>query len=143
METFYWEISGDFCDLPTQPTLPTLLSFFFNEKGIVIRNTFLVEVASTSSPHTLLSSNCKHGLSQPHTASLRTPATNLGSGSCTAALGGGVALVPQSITDQITDQNTPYCSELGYGAINDIRVLDVTWCRYREPTSVWGHHYPS
>ena len=53
--------------------------------------------------------------------------------------GGGVALVPQSITDQITDQYAPYCSELGDGVSNETRVLDVTWCRYREPTSVWGH----
>ena len=51
-----------------------------------------------------------------------------------------MALVPQYITDQITDQNTPYCSELGDGVSNINRVLEVTWCRYREPTSVWGHH---
>ena len=77
--------------MPTQPTLPTLLSLFFNEKGVLIRDTFLVEVASTNSPRTLLSSNCQYSLSQPHTASLRTPVTNLRSGSYTASLGGGVA----------------------------------------------------
>ena len=140
METFYWEISGDFCDLPTQPTLPTLLSFFFNEKGVVIRDTFLVEVASTSSPHTLLSRNCQHSPSQPHTASLRTPVTNLGSGLYTASPGGGVALVPQSITDQITDQYAPYCSELGYGVLCEYRVLDVIRLRVRASNPPSGHH---
>ena len=34
---------------------------------------------------------------------------------------GGVS--PKGITDQITDQNTPYCYELETTAINDIRVL--------------------
>ena len=28
-------------------------------------------------------------------------------------------------TDQITDQNTPYCDELRYAVSNDIRVLAV------------------
>ena len=46
-----------------KPTLPTLLSFFFNEKRIVMRDTFLVEVASTSNPHTLHSINRQHSLS--------------------------------------------------------------------------------
>ena len=40
---------------------------------------------------------------------------------------GGIS--PKGITDQITDQNTPYCYELGTPAINDIRVLDVIWRR--------------
>ena len=48
---------------------------------------------------------------------------------------------PPAITDQITDQNTPYCSELRYAVSNDIRVLAVTQRRDREPTSVWGHHF--
>ena len=43
---------------------------------------------------------------------------------------------PQAITDQITDQNTPYCSELGYAVSRDIRMLAVTWCRVREPTLI-------
>ena len=30
-----------------------------------------------------------------------------------------------SITDQITDQNTPYCYELGTTAINKIGALDA------------------
>ena len=76
---------------------------------------------------------------RPHTASLRTPATNLRSGSYTASLGGGVALVPQSITDQITDQYAPYCSELGDGVSNETRVLDVTWCRVRASNPSSGH----
>ena len=44
-----------------------------------------------------------------------------------------VALAPQPITDQITDQNTPYCDELGYAVCNDIRVLAVIRCMHREP----------
>jgi len=39
------------------------------------------------------------------------------------ARGWGGTCDPQSITDQITDQYAPCCSELGYGAINDIKVL--------------------
>ena len=34
---------------------------------------------------------------------------------------GGIS--PKLITDQITDQNMPYCYELGTTAINEIRVL--------------------
>jgi len=30
---------------------------------------------------------------------------------------------PQTITDQITDQYTPYCSELRYAIPNDYNVL--------------------
>ena len=123
--------------MPTQPTLPTPLSFFFNEREVIIRDTFLVEIASTSNPHTLLSRNCKHSPSQPHTASSRTPVTNLRSGSYTASPGGGVAVVPQSITDQIT----PYCSELGYGAINDIRMLEVIRFLGKASNPSSGHHY--
>ena len=37
----------------------------------------------------------------------------------------GVALAPQPITDQITDQKTPYCDELEYGISNDIGMLAV------------------
>ena len=37
-------------------------------------------------------------------------------------------LYPQPITDQITDQNTPYCGELDYAVCNDIRVLAVIRC---------------
>ena len=33
---------------------------------------------------------------------------------------------PSAITDQITDQNTPYCDELRYAVSNDIRMLAVT-----------------
>jgi len=47
---------------------------------------------------------------------------------------------PQSIiTDQITDQNTPYCGELAYAVCNDIRVLAVIRCLYREPNSSRPH----
>jgi len=44
----------------------------------------------------------------------------------------GVALAPQPITDQITDQNTPYCDELRYAVSNDIRMLAVTQRRDKE-----------
>ena len=44
-----------------------------------------------------------------------------------------MALAPQPITDQITDQKTPYCDELGYAVCNDIRVLAVIRCIDREP----------
>ena len=37
---------------------------------------------------------------------------------------------PPAITDQITDQNTPYCDELRYAVSNDIRMLAVIRCRY-------------
>jgi len=37
-----------------------------------------------------------------------------------------VALAPQPITDQITDQNTPYCDELRYTVSNVIKMLAVT-----------------
>ena len=32
---------------------------------------------------------------------------------------------PLAITDQITDQNTPYCDELRCAVSNDIRMLAV------------------
>ena len=38
--------------------------------------------------------------------------------------GGGTG--PPAITDQITEQNTPYCDELRYAVSNDIRMLAVT-----------------
>ena len=37
---------------------------------------------------------------------------------------------PPAITDQITDQKTPYCDELRYAVSNDIRKLAVTQRRY-------------
>ena len=40
--------------------------------------------------------NRQYSLSQPRTASLRTPVTNLRSGSYTASLGGGVAVAAPS-----------------------------------------------
>ena len=41
---------------------------------------------------------------------------------------GGVALAwGILITDQITDHYAPYCDELRYGAINEIRVLAECW----------------
>ena len=46
---------------------------------------------------------------------------------------GGIS--PKGITDQITDQNTPYCYELATTAINKIRVLDVIRRRAREHNS--------
>ena len=39
---------------------------------------------------------------------------------------------PPAITDQITDQNTPYCDELRYAVSNDIRVLAVAQRSSRE-----------
>ena len=46
----------------------------------------------------------------------------------------GLGTCPQPIiTDQITDQNTPYCGELAYAVCNDIRVLAVIRCSSREP----------
>ena len=46
----------------------------------------------------------------------------------------GLGTCPQSIiTDQITDQKTPYCGELAYAVCNDVRVLAVIRCRCREP----------
>ena len=65
------------------------------------------------SPHTLLSNNCKHSPSQPHTASLRTPATNLRSGSYTASLVGGVAHAPPS--------------QLLTKLLTNMRLLVVNW----------------
>ena len=47
-----------------------------------------------------------------------------------------------TITDQITDQNTPYCGELAYAVCNDIRVLAVIRCISREPNPLHPHHYP-
>ena len=52
-----------------------------------------------------------------------------------------MALVPQYITDHITDQYAPYCSELGYGAINDIRMLDVIRFLEKASNPSSGHHY--
>ena len=49
-----------------------------------------------------------------------------------------MAHAPPSITDHITDQNTPYCDELGDAVYNENRVLAVTWCRYREPSPCGG-----
>ena len=39
---------------------------------------------------------------------------------------------PPAITDQITDQNTPYCDELRYAVSNDIRMLVATQRRDKE-----------
>ena len=36
-------------------------------------------------------------------------------------------LIILMITDQITDHYAPYCDELSYGAINEIRVLAECW----------------
>ena len=46
---------------------------------------------STLCTHTLHSPYCQHSLIKPHTASLRTPITNLRLGLYTASLGCGVA----------------------------------------------------
>ena len=43
---------------------------------------------------------------------------------------GGIS--PKWITDQITDQNTPYCYELATTAINEIRVLAVVQRKHQE-----------
>ena len=39
---------------------------------------------------------------------------------------------PPATTDQITDQNTPYCDELRYTVSNDIRMLAVIQRRDKE-----------
>ena len=39
---------------------------------------------------------------------------------------------PQSVTDQITDQKTPYCDELEYAVSNKNRMLAVIQRRDRE-----------
>jgi hypothetical protein len=64
------------------------------------------------SPHTLFTRNRQHSLSQPHTASLRTPATNLGSGLYTASLGGGVALAPSRLLTRL---------------LTNMRLIAVNW----------------
>ena len=51
-----------------------------------------------------------------------------------------MALVPQSITDQITDQNTPYCSELGYAVSNETRMLEVIRFLEKASNPSSGHH---
>ena len=43
--------------------------------------------------------------------------------------------ITDQITDQIIDQNTPYCYELGTTAINKIRVLAACWRRAGTSTS--------
>ena len=54
----------------------------------------------------------------------------------------GLGTCPQSIiTDQITDQKTPYCGELAYAVCNDIRVLAVIRCIDREPNSSRPHQH--
>ena len=44
------------------------------------------------------------------------------------------------ITDQITDQDTPYCDELSYAVCNKIRVLAQIRCTCTEHNPVLGHH---
>ena len=46
---------------------------------------------------------------------------------------------PPAITDQITDQNTPYCDELRYAVSNDIRMLTVIQRRDQEWNSGRGY----
>ena len=46
---------------------------------------------------------------------------------------------PQSITDQITDQKTPYCGELRYAVSNDSRMLAVTQRRGKEHNTGLGY----
>ena len=41
--------------------------------------------------------------------------------------GAGWHMHPQSITDQITDQYAPYCSELGYAVLSEYRELADHW----------------
>ena len=54
----------------------------------------------------------------------------------------GLGTCPQSIiTDQITDQKTPYCGELEYAVCNDIRVLAVIRCSRGEPNSSRPHQH--
>ena len=138
METFYWDISGDFSDLPTQPTLPTLLSFFFNEKGKVIRDTFLVEVASTNSPRTLLSRNRQVRPLKSDTASLRTPVTNLRSGLYTASPGGGVAHAGGSSRRPNRRPNYACRRNQNETVALFCKVNAKRWCLQAEPTLFWA-----
>ena len=47
------------------------------------------------------------------------------------------------ITDQITDQDTPYCDELSYAVCNKNRVLAQIRCLSREYNPSPGHHKTS
>ena len=61
------------------------------------------------------------------------------SGLCTVSLGGGVAHAGGvCITDQITDQYAPYCSELRYAvSIDYIELADYWWMQQEmNPLSV-------
>mgnify|MGYP006453321873 CR=1 FL=1 len=44
------------------------------------------------------------------------------------------------ITDQITDQNTPYCGELRYAVSNDIRELADYWWMQQEMNTLSVRH---
>ena len=47
---------------------------------------------------------------------------------------------PLTITDQITDQNTPYCDELEYGISNDIGMIAVIQRKVKELILRVGAH---
>jgi hypothetical protein len=83
-----------------------------------------IHTASTL-PH---SRNRQHSPSQPHTASLRTPShqsqVRLMHG---IPWGWGGTCRGGCITDQITDQYAPYCSELGYAVSSEYRELADYW----------------
>ena len=57
--------------------------------------------------------------------------------------GWGGTCTPQSITDHITDQKTPYCDELRYTVSNDIRMLEENQRRAKETNSLRVHHSSS
>ena len=104
----------DFSDWATQPTLPT--SFFFLRRRVVINKTAstIVDTPPAASP----SHNKTVKLTVRIPQSWVRPEYRNPTGAM--ALAGGASC----ITDPITDHFTPYCGELRYSAINDIRVLD-------------------
>ena len=124
--------------MPTLPTLPTLLSLFFNEKGVLIRDTSLVGVASTNSPRTLLSRNRQVRSLKSDTTSLRTPATNLRSGSYTASLGGGVAHAWGSSRRPNRRPFYACCRNQNETVALFCKVNAKRWCLQAEPILFWA-----
>ena len=124
--------------MPTLPKLTTLLSLFFNEKGVLIRDTFLVEVASTSSLHTLLSRNRQVRPLKSDTASLRTPVTNLRSGLYTASPGGGVAHAGGSSRRPNRRPFYACCRNRNEPVALFCKVNAKRWCLQAEPSLFWA-----
>ena len=71
-------------------------------------------------------------MKQPDTSRWQLLILNLRSGLYTTPgyRGGGTG--PLAITDQITDQKTPYCDELEYGISNDVSMLAVIQRKVKE-----------